>query len=238
MDEILALALLEGPEPDEGCEALWVDGEYRPGNLAQAAIHVPRLMAYHISGSDYYAKFAHYNICVNLVPGNPKKAVSTITHPLNMVSAGTLGRNTGMLNISMICGAEGVWQFDANGNLVLKSKVAPIVDALIEEAAKAGAECCIRFNIDPKGFVRLPKKRLVGSSLVTIPGETIQVKTVTDHRFFAVQDGYPRDRFDVGVIMEKVYRKLFWYYTELLAGRMPFSSIADGTYPKQIWRKA
>lgn len=88
----------------------------------------------------------------------------------------------------------------------------------VETLALLNAEQCFVWGLNPRGTITLPKKRIVGNSLVTVPGEYITMPIISDHSEFAKQDGYYPDRVDIEHDIAYVRAQAAKYYDELVAG--------------------
>lgn len=117
------------------------------------------------------------------------------------------GRNTGAIGNTLCC---------------MYNNKKP-TDKMIDALAILNAEQCAWYNIDPRKQIQLAKKKRTGvNSLVTVSG-FINAPTVSDHSFFAKQDGYASDRWDIGDYMKIVYDKCLKYYDELKSGKRQFT---------------
>jgi hypothetical protein len=169
----------------------------------------PERLIVHWTAGDYEDTYPHYHFCTR----GDGRVVATLS--LTRKGSHTWKRNSGAVGISM-CGGGGAY---------------PIRAIQLERTAKLIAECSIRLAIPLKGSVELPAYRYVkgrspAEDQLVPTGKTILVPTVTDHRHYAIADGYHPARVDVGArMMEALMAKATWYADQLKKGLKPFEFV-------------
>jgi hypothetical protein len=168
----------------------------------------PERIVIHWTGGDYEDVSPHYHFCTR----GDGRVVATLS--LKRKGSHTWGRNTGAVGMSM-CGG---------------GKAYPIRLLQLERTAKLIAECSIKLAIPLDGTVELPELRYVPGpkgrpdlDRLVPTGRRILVPTVTDHRHYAIVDGYYPHRVDVGEkMMDTLLDKAGWYAQQLKKGAKPF----------------
>ncbi len=142
--------------------------------------------------------FPEYHWCVTGAGG----VVQTL--PIGEKGAHTWRRNSNNIGISMCCCPPGQ----------------PPTTVQIEHTAKLVAELCMRYGIPVQGSYEGPAYRREGADT---PDDTlVQVgtqacPTVTDHAWYARQDGYYPERWDIGEYLVTILAKARWYHDALKA---------------------
>lgn len=96
----------------------------------------------------------------------------------------------------------------------------PIQPEQMELAAQLIAELCAWKKMNPFAEVTLMDKKRGGDSLVNTGG-TMQAPTVADHAWFARQDGYPYDRWDIADYFPTLKARVDTMFRELKGQKMP-----------------
>lgn len=122
------------------------------------------------------------------------------TLPFDTKGSHCWGRNTGNVGLSFCAMADSRH---------------PVTKFQIETMACVVAEICFVEGIVIRGVSKLPKKHIVGQALVDMPGEHIIAPNVADHAWYAKQDGYYPDRWDIGNLLDPVLAKAAWYHDQL-----------------------
>jgi hypothetical protein len=155
---------------------------------------VPKNITLHWSAGTYTQTFSGYHLSIQ---GDGSVVVSC---PLSVKGSHCWGRNTGNIGVSLCAMAKGC----------------PVKPIQVERAARVCAELCFKYKLNPRGHVTLPKKKRVGANLVSVPGE-ITAPVIADHAWYARQDQYFPDRWDVGDFYGVIFHKACWYYDKLVA---------------------
>lgn len=157
-----------------------------------------RNITLHWTAGNHKQTFPGYHFCI--------QGDGTVVPSLALSKKGehTWGRNTGNVGISLCAMAKGF----------------PVTPIHIERAAKLCAELCFRHGLDPKGHLDLPRMKVVGNTIVPVPGQTIKAPVITDHAFYARADGYFPARWDIGEYLDPIVRKACWYYEKLVTKRI------------------
>ena len=180
-------------------------------NDQRTETHVlPFTLLYHWLASDWDDVHNSYPFCVVHNPATGQVGVVQ-TLDWDEKPKHLWGRNTGTTAIGFAGMRDA--RRDSRGNLVMGSR--PINDAMLAVGAVLGAEICAWKRIEPRGKVNVPKKRIVGSALVDVPGQRMYMPAVTDHSAYARQDGYPGDRWDVWTLMPVIQENLLIAYDDL-----------------------
>ena len=170
-------------------------------------------LIYHWTAGTYDQCYDAYNL--NIV-FDPQKGVAHVvkTIKFSQLAQHLWGRNTGMVAITFCSMHRAVNSTSHAGQF-------PVTPAMLKVGAMVGAEVCAWYDIDPRAKLILPKKKISGSSLVTVGGQ-IEVPTVTDHATVAKHDGYFPDRWDVNAFMPVIQSQLLTHYDNLKSGKAQF----------------
>ena len=160
----------------------------------------------HWSAGNYTQCFNSYHaqICYN---ADTQKAFIVKCLKFSQKAQGTWSRNSNNWNVSFAGEAAGC----------------PVVQAQIDMMAQLIGEVCAWKEIDPKATIELTAYTCdKEANHIWATGGTIKAATVSDHRHFAVADGYPQWRSDVGSLYPQVLAKAQGHYDSLKAGKTEF----------------
>jgi hypothetical protein len=178
----------------------------RENSQADEPLGPPKGLVYHWSAGTYDQAFDAYHYSIVFDKAKQK------AHVIKNLSVTQKGqhlwtRNSNMLAISFSAMRGAV-------NTTNHAGLYPVTPEMITAAAKLGAELCAWYSIDPRSALTLPKKKIMGQSLVPVQG-TIEVPAVTDHATVAKFDQYFPDRVDVGSFMVPIKYQLNDHYDKL-----------------------
>lgn len=163
----------------------------------------------HWTAGDYDDFYDGYHFNIGFI-NNEVIVVKTLGN--NQKGQHVWGRNTGMIGITLCAMKD--WILEPNQYQL------DIMSILI-------AEICAWKNLNPESKISLPKKQVQGDTLITLGG-TQSFNLISDHREFAIADGYPSERQDINNSKKKidymveVRAKAIKYYKELKANKRNF----------------
>lgn len=157
----------------------------------------------HWTAGDYKTFFNGYHVNIGFI-NNQVVVVRTLD--FKQKGQHLWGRNSNMLAIT-ICAMK---------DWILKPN-----QYQLDTMSLIIAEVCCWYDLDPTGFLTLPRKQNQNNTLVTLEGnQTFNV--ISDHREFAIHDGYSSERQDIKEYMLPVRQKAIEYYKELKSGKRRF----------------
>jgi len=178
----------------------------------------PQGVVFHHTAGTYNQCFNgyHFNVVYDV---KTQKAHIVKNLTIKQLGQHLWGRNTGMLAISFSSMRGAV-------NMTNHPGPYPINAAMLQVATIFTAELCAWTSLNPKGNLVLPKKRISGNSLITVPGASITVPVLGDHAIYARHDGYFPSRWDVGgpegEIMKALAPAIATHHDRLKSGKATF----------------
>ena len=170
----------------------------------------------HWTAGNYTTNFDDYHFCIK-ADGSCVK-----TRPLSEEGAHTWMRNSGNIGLAFDGEEDAHPVADGHGGEKPAGSPFPITPHQIETMAKAVAELCVTHDLALHGVVKLPHYQREGAGTdddrLVPTGGSIMAPTVTDHRWYAVQDQYEADRWDIADLLPVVMEKAAWYLAQLRCG--------------------
>lgn len=163
----------------------------------------------HWTAGDYDDFYDGYHFNIGIV-NNQIAVVKTLN--FNQKGQHLWGRNSGMIGITL-CAMKDWVLFPTNEQL--------------DTMAILNAEICAWKNINPKGILKLPRMKVTGNTISFVGGSQ-NFNAISDHREFAVADGYGASRQDINNTKIKrdyiidVRQKTILYFNDLKADRRKF----------------
>ena len=176
----------------------------------------PQRITLHWTAGNNTTNFADYHACVR------GDGTYVKTRPLTEKGAHTWFRNSGNIGLAFDGEMNAHPAPDGHGGYKPVGSPFPIPTIAIETMAKAVAELCLTHSIPLHGVIAQPEYRRVGKGTpddtLIATGHNCLVPTVTDHRWYAVQDQYPDERWDIADLLPEVIGKAAWYLEKLHSG--------------------
>lgn len=177
----------------------------------------------HWTAGGYVTASDHYGINIEWNRNKPNSASVVQTRSYNDKGSHLWGRNTGCFGVSVCAMGDTT---DANGKRVILTPKQPQLWAM----AYTIACLCGIFGLDINGKLKKPKKQCQGETLVTLDG-TIDAPVVADHAWYAVNDRYYPDRWDIGSQSTDNLN----YFAPMLKVAVAFRQwIVDGKIPNRL----
>lgn len=182
---------------------------HKENNQKQEPMSNPLGTVNHWTAGDYDDFYDGYHFNIGII-NNQIAVVKTLN--FNQKGQHLWGRNSGMIGITLCAMKDWI--------------LTPSFEQL-DTMAILNAEICAWKNINPRGILKLPKMKVVGNSISFVGGSQ-NFNAISDHREFAIADGYGADRQDINNTklkkdyMVTVREKTIIYFADLKAGRRKF----------------